>query len=54
MTDWLDVKICSTALWYIGKHTMTPIYYFRYWRIKYPVLDKLKAEPGAAADGRCT
>ncbi len=24
MSDWPDAKIRSTALWYIGKHTMDP------------------------------
>lgn len=33
-----------------GRASMASIYYFRYWRIKYPVLDKLKAEPADAAD----
>ena len=28
-----------------GRASMAPIYYFRYWKIKYPILDKLKAEP---------
>lgn len=31
---------------------MAPIYYFGYWKIKYPILDKLKAEPAAAPDRR--
>ena len=26
-----------------GKASMAPIYYFRYWKIKYPVLDMLRA-----------
>lgn len=30
-----------------GRASMAPIYYFRYWKIKYPILDKLKAEPNA-------
>ena len=29
--------------------SMAPIYYIRYWKIKYPILGKLKADPGAAA-----
>ncbi len=33
-----------------GRASMAPIYYFRYWKIKYPILDKLKAEPGALPD----
>jgi hypothetical protein len=33
-----------------GRASMAPIYYFRYWKIKYPILDKLKAEPNAAVD----
>jgi len=33
-----------------GRASMAPIYYFRYWTIKYPILDKLKAEPNAAPD----
>jgi hypothetical protein len=34
---------------------MAPIYYFHYWKIKYPILVKLKAEPVAPADaGRDT
>jgi hypothetical protein len=35
-----------------GRASMAPICYFRYWKIKYPILDKLKAEPKAAADGK--
>lgn len=34
-----------------GRASMAPIYYFLYWKIKYPVLDKLKADPGATVDG---
>ena len=33
-----------------GLASMAPMYYFRYWKIKYPILDKLKAEPAAAPD----
>lgn len=29
-----------------GRASMAPIYYFRYWVIKYPFLDTLKADPG--------
>jgi hypothetical protein len=28
-----------------AKASMAPIYYMRYWQRKYPILDKLKAEP---------
>jgi hypothetical protein len=31
-----------------GRAWMAPIYYFSYWKIKYPILDKLKDDPGAA------
>ena len=33
-----------------GRASMAPIYYLRYWKFKYPILDKLKAEPSAAPD----
>jgi hypothetical protein len=33
-----------------GRASMAPMYYFRYWKIKYPILDKLKAEPNAAPE----
>ncbi len=42
----------TTLQYETGRASMAPIYYFRYWRIKYPVLDKLKAEPGASPAGR--
>ena len=29
-----------------GRASMAPIYYFRFWKIKYPVLDKLQYDPG--------
>lgn len=28
--------------------SMAPIYYMQYWKIKFPVLDKLRDDPGAA------
>ncbi len=28
-----------------GKASMAPMYYFRFWAIKYPVLDKLRHDP---------
>ncbi|MCA9175736.1 MAG: hypothetical protein KDB14_14725 [Planctomycetales bacterium] len=31
----------------IGLASMAPIYYFPFWAIKYPVLDKLKDDPAA-------
>lgn len=33
-----------------GRASMAPIYYCRYWKFKYPILDKLRDEPGAAVD----
>lgn len=35
----------ATLQYETGLASMAPIYYFRYWRIKYPILDKLRAEP---------
>jgi hypothetical protein len=35
----------ATLQYETGRASMAPIYYFRYWKIKYPVLDKLKDEP---------
>ncbi len=34
-----------------GPASMAPMYYFDYWTTKYPILDKLKAEPAAAPGG---
>jgi hypothetical protein len=34
-----------------GRASMAPIYYFLYWKVKYPILDKLKVEPLAPAEG---
>ncbi|AWM38153.1 hypothetical protein GobsT_37470 [Gemmata obscuriglobus] len=43
-----DEAVLQYETW---RASMAPIYYFRYWAIKYPVLDQLAAEPRAAADG---
>jgi hypothetical protein len=32
------------------KASMAPMYYFRYWAIKYPILDKLRAQPNSTVD----
>lgn len=46
------VDVTAVGLQYeTGRASMAPIYYFLYWKIKYPVLDKLKADPGATVDG---
>ncbi|MGD2179501.1 hypothetical protein [Lusitaniella coriacea] len=46
------VLVCSERLdlrleYETGKASMAPIYYFRFWSIKYPILDKLKDNPNA-------
>jgi hypothetical protein len=33
----------ATLQYETGKASMAPIYYFRYWNIKYPVLGRLRA-----------
>jgi len=33
-----------------SKASMAPIYYFRFWSIKYPILDKLKDDPNATKE----
>jgi hypothetical protein len=41
----------ETVLQYeTGRASMAPIYYIRYWKIKYPILDKLKTEQAPAPD----
>jgi hypothetical protein len=39
LTDGLE----ATLQYETGKASMAPIYYFRYWNIKYPLLGKLRA-----------
>ncbi len=33
-----------------GKASMAPIYYFRFWSIKYPIINKLKDDPRASKE----
>jgi hypothetical protein len=56
--DVMTLRLASAediALQYeTGLASMAPIYYFRFWKIKYPILDKLKAAPSAPAGGLST
>jgi hypothetical protein len=38
----LDSGFDAVLQYETSKASMAPIYYFRYWHVKYPVLDKLK------------
>jgi hypothetical protein len=38
----LDSGLDAVLQYETWNASMAPIYYFRYWRVKYPVLDKLK------------
>ena len=43
LSDRTEVKLEFEA----GCPSMGPIYYLRYWKFKYPILHKLKDNPGA-------
>jgi hypothetical protein len=48
MTDWPDEKIRSTALWYVGKHSMNPELW-RWTRFREPhpeVMARVVMQPG--------
>jgi len=42
MTLRVNSRLRATLQYETGRASMAPIYYFRYWSIKYPILGKLR------------
>ena len=52
MTLRLASGLDSCLQYETGRAAMAPIYYFGYWKTKYPILDKLKTDPRRSGLGQ--